>query len=307
MKLRCSIKAIGIMMLMLLSANAAKADYMLDYGLGYTDYYYRDCSVKLSSPSSARGVVYVDMDSSRKKGKNPYSQTGPAQTSTLKANFEGSSGYECFLLVYPKPGYVLDGFVEKSDYQANRTSYSYFLKDPKGKIYRSGDKVAFARVDTSNDPKSDPTKEDTYRFSAKETVECYAIFRQATSQTVTVKNPGELKTAVENSAQGIEVDNLIVKGEINATDIEFLKTMIKDHHLVRLDLSAAKIEEIPNWAFSWCSSLYEIKLPKSGLTKIGSFAFSGCRNLKSVTVPSSVTEIAESAFSNCTSKEFNIQ
>ncbi len=307
MRLRRSSKVVGIMMLMLTSANVARADYGL-YGLyDDTDTYYKDCSVKLSSPSSARGVVYVDINGSRKKSNNPYSQTGPAQVSTLKANFSGSYGYYCYLYAYPKAGYVLDGFVQKSDYLANRTSSTYFLKNSSGKIYRSGDEVAFAKVSSSTDPTSDPTSSSTYRFSVKETVECYAIFRTATSQTINVSYPGGVESAVINSSQGIEVDNLIVKGSINATDIKFLCSMIKDHHLVRLDLSGARIDEIPDQAFQGCTSLYEIKLPISGLLRIGNKAFANCRNMKWFSVPSSVSIVADNAFEDCISRNLRFK
>lgn len=297
-----SLKVAFVMALMLMIATDAKADEaLLDY-----DVYYKDCCVKLSSPSSARGVVYVDMSSSRKKSNNPSSQTGPAQTSTLRANFSGSSAYYCYLLAYPKDGFVLDGFVQKSDYLANRTSSVYYLKNSSGKIYRSGDEIAFAQVNSSTDPKSDPTSLSTYSYAVKETVECYAIFRTATSQVINVSAPGTLESAVKNSSKGIEVDNLIVKGRIDQTDIKFLRSMIRDHHLVRLDLTNAKIIEIPDEAFSFCSSLYEIKLPISGLTRIGNNAFKGCRNLKSFPVPSCVTLVSDNAFEGCISKKLRI-
>ena len=297
-------KALGMMALMLLVANSAKADYGL-YDWDVTTYY-KDCSVKVTSPSTARGVVYVDMDSSRKKAKNPTSQSAPGQTATLKANFSGSYGYHCYLYAYPKTGYVLDGCVLKADYLANRRSSVYFLKNSSGKVYASGDEVAFAKIDSSTDPTTDPTTSDTYRFAAKESVECYAIFRTATTQTVTVSTPGTLESAVLNSSQGIEVDNLIVKGNINNDDLKFLKTMINSHHLVRMDLSGAKIDEIPDQAFQYCSRLYEVKLPATDLLRVGNKAFAGCRNMKTCNVPSNVPIVAEDAFENCISKNLHI-
>lgn len=289
-------KTFSLLLLMLLTINEAKADYPLyDYD-DYISNHYKDCSVKLSSPSSAQGVVYLSMGS-----RKPYNQTGPAQSSTLKGNFEGSSSYQCILLAYPKDGYVLDGFVQKSDYLAKRTSHYYYLKDSKGNIYRSGDFVPFAKTNET-DPTTDPTTSNTYKFSEKESVECYAIFRKATSQTINVINPGELEQKVQNSPQGIEVDNLIVKGTLNEADFNFLKKMINDHHLVRIDLSGAKIKEIPDNAFKYCHHLYEIKLPSSGLLRIGKNAFSNCRNLKSFTIPKKVSIIADDAFDGCISR-----
>ena len=286
-----------------LLATAGMTDAWADYG-----YSYCDCDVKLHSPSSAQGVVYVDMDSSRKNEKNPSFQTGPSQTSEIRANLRVSDySYKCYFMAYPKDGYVVDGFVTKADYNAGHKSHIYYLKDSGGKIFKSGREVIVEKQDTARDSKTDPITASDYRFSAKSSSEYYAIFRKANSQTVTVSAPGTLKEAVSRSTYGNEVDNLTVRGPIDETDINYLKTLVNDHNLVRLDLSGASISEIPSFAFNMCSSLYEIKLPKSGLTKIGSFAFGRCYNLKSVTVPSSVTEIAENAFNNCISKEFNIQ
>lgn len=302
------LRAFSLIALTLLTTNVARADYPLyDTEDDYTTYfdYYKDFRVTVKSPSSAQGVVYVDMAKSDKNAKNPTSHTGPGATSTIEANFSGTSSYECFLYAYPKPGYALDGFVTKANYDAGLKGATYFLRNNKGEIYRSGDYVPFAKVAT-DDPDSNPTKNDSYRFSAAETVECYAIFRKAVSQTVNVKTPGTLENVVTNSANGIEVDNLIVKGTINEIDIKFLKLMATNHHLIRLDLSEAKIAEIPDEAFRACKFLYEVKLPKQGLLRIGNNAFAACRSLKAVAVPASVKLVADNAFSNCFSKDFKL-
>lgn len=262
---------------------------------GDVNYYYRDVDVKLNSPSSAQGLVYI-YTSKIKKANNPTEQTAtPSQTARLRANLSASSSgsYECTLFAYPAAGYALDGFVKKSDYQAGRTSHIYFLNDKNDFL------VKLAPVDTLTDEKADPTLISTYRFKARTEHEYYAVFRKAVSQTVTMRTPGNLENMVINSEKGIDVDNLIVKGEINATDIEFLKKMAKSHHLIRLDLSQAKIAEIPDYAFYNCTQLLEVKLPASGLVRVGNSAFNGCESLRSCTIPSYVQLKGENIFNGC--------
>ena len=60
-------------------------------------------------------------------------------------------------------------------------------------------------------------------------------------------------------------------------------------------------EEIGNFAFSGCSALTDLDLPKT-LVKIGSFAFNAC-GIKSVEIPRPVTTIGASAFSFCADLE----
>ena len=269
--------------------------------------YYCDCDVKLNSPSSAQGVVYINIDSFRKNSKNPTVQTGPSQNAQLRANLKNAgSGYGCYFMAYPKTGYVLDGFVAKRDYQAGRTSHIYYLKNSSGKIYKSGSNVIIEKKDTLRDSKSDPTTASTYRFSPKSSSEYYAIFRKANSQTVFVNSKGTLQTTVRRGSYGEEVDNLIIRGPIDETDIQYLKQLIQDHNLVRLDLSSATITEIPDNAFSSCYSLYEVKLPSTGLVRVGTKAFSDCYSLKSCPIPSNVKLKGEAIFFNCHSMQLNI-
>lgn len=293
-------KVIGITMLMLMIASAGKAEEMVfDAMLDMTDKAQsssKDYNVKLSSPSSARGIVYVDKPNGIFSQATIASQTGPAQVSTLKGTFRSVEYYYCCLLAYPKTGYVLDGFVKASDYLANRTSNNYYIKNSDGKIYKSGEDVPFAKVEGASPSTS---VVPTSVFSTKESIEYYAIFRPAISQTVTVNTPGKLRDAVMNSV----TDNLIVKGKINNDDISFLKTMVKSYNIVRLNLSEAIIDNIPNNAFYQCKSLYEVKLPATGLVEIGDHAFEGCTSLISCPIPSSVKRIGEGIFDECYSKE----
>ncbi|EJK53776.1 hypothetical protein THAOC_26711, partial [Thalassiosira oceanica] len=52
-----------------------------------------------------------------------------------------------------------------------------------------------------------------------------------------------------------------------------------------------QVTKIPNSAFSGCGKLVEIEF-NEGLQVIGAHAFDGCESLRSVTLPSTVTELA---------------
>lgn len=263
--------------------------------------WYRDCEVKLTSPSSAKGVVYVEPYT---RSTKTTLKTGPGQTAHMKACLGTDAGYyyACYLYAYPKPGYVLAGFVSKSDYQAGRTSSSYFLKNHQDNLGRSGDYFDIVRADTLVDAKdSNPSYKSYYTFSARTTREYYAVFKTEVSKTVTCTSPGLLGEAISRS-NATKADKLIIKGKINQADFEYLSFLSKNANLVKIDLTGASSWEIPESAFSGCSYLYEVKLPISGLQSIRANAFKGCRTLKKVSIPSSVV-VDPTAFTECYSKD----
>lgn len=118
------------------------------------------------------------------------------------------------------------------------------------------------------------------------------------------------------------ITNLKINGEINGTDLRFIREMATSYYdygietggqLSILDLSDAKIvsggeyyydnyftkdNEIGYMAFCACNRLTTLTLPSS-LTLIGNSAFKHCRGLTSVTLPSSLTSIGNSAFKHC--------
>ena len=121
------------------------------------------------------------------------------------------------------------------------------------------------------------------------------------------------------------ITNLKIVGEINGTDLKFIREMagrdyndeITDGKLSILDLSEAKIvaggsayisyhgscqytynDKLGDYAFDGCSGLTSITIP-SCVTEIGRYAFDGCSGLTSLTIPSSVTSIGNYAFSDC--------
>lgn len=276
--------------------------------LDYSETYYGDCHVTVKSPSSAQGLVYVTHDLSDSRivaGKNPALQSAPGVTAQLKANLSSTSGYSVRLIAYPKPGYVLDGFVTEESYQAGKRSSAYFIKEYE-KTKRSGDIVKLIPIDTLRDVKEDPISKAGYRFTPKATSTVYAIFRPAKTETVSVSTPGTLKDAILQTATGDQIDGIVVRGAIDSTDVAYLDNLSRRQNLVRIDLSQARISRLGNSAFSMCSKLYEVKLPTSGLKEIGNRAFAYCYSLKKPVIPASVTKKGEDLFYECTTINRNL-
>lgn len=72
--------------------------------------------------------------------------------------------------------------------------------------------------------------------------------------------------------------------------------------LVSIDTAnSLKIASIGDYAFASCTNLKSIDLANNTLlTTLGAFAFRSCTNLESFTLPSTMTNISEGAFSHCT-------
>lgn len=90
-----------------------------------------------------------------------------------------------------------------------------------------------------------------------------------------------------------DVELLKVKGTLNSTDWTNIKQM---KNLLGLDLSEAKFNAVPNYAFDGLGSLSSVKLPE-GMTSIGGYAFRGTQIWK-IDIPSTVTSIGQYAFAN---------
>ena len=143
--------------------------------------------------------------------------------------------------------------------------------------------------------------------------------------TIKLDKAGTLPDRIASSKK-YKITNLKIVGEVNGTDLKFIREMAgcdfngkeTDGKLSILDLSDAKIVEggsayysdrddgfictsndkLGDYAFYGCSGLTSLTLPSS-VTKIGCYALSNCIGLTSLTLPSSVTEIGEGAFLNC--------
>ena len=143
--------------------------------------------------------------------------------------------------------------------------------------------------------------------------------------TIKLDKAGTLPDRIASSKK-YKITNLKIVGEVNGTDLKFIREMAgcdfngkeTDGKLSILDLSDAKIVEggsayysdrddgfiytsndkLGDYVFNGCSGLTSLTLPSS-VTKIGCYALFNCIGLTSLTLPSSVTEIGEHAFLNC--------
>lgn len=145
---------------------------------------------------------------------------------------------------------------------------------------------------------------------------------------INLDGPGTLPQKISASDK-YRITNLKVKGDINGTDLGFLREMAgqsingedeTDGKLSTLDLSDTKIvgggepyfnyggyktyfteyNKIGKYAFCSCNSLKRLTLPKD-ITSIEQSAFFGCSGLTSITIPSSVTAIGKWSFYDCSS------
>ena len=162
----------------------------------------------------------------------------------------------------------------------------------------------------------------------------YAADEDLITKQITLKltEAGTLPNKIASSRKDL-ITNLKIIGEINGTDLRFIREMAgcdvngnsTTGNLSVLDLSEARIVEggdyyyyytyemndethwswtsndiIGEYTFYKCGSLKSIKLPSS-VTGIGLGAFTYCSSLISVNIPSSVTDIGSDAFKNCNS------
>ena len=155
----------------------------------------------------------------------------------------------------------------------------------------------------------------------------YAANENLITKQITLKltEAGTLPNKIASSKKDL-VTNLKIIGEINGTDLRFIREMAGSDvkgdstsgNLSVLDLSEARFVAgggyyyiryyryytsnniIGEYAFHGCSSLTSVIIPSS-VTGIGEDAFSYCSSLTSINIPSSVTEIGRDAFYGCSS------
>ncbi len=99
-----------------------------------------------------------------------------------------------------------------------------------------------------------------------------------------------------------DVELLKVKGNLNSDDWTAIKNM---KNLIGLDLSEAKFNSVPDYAFDGLSKLSYAVLPE-GLTNIGQYAFRGTQILD-IDIPNSVTSIGQYAFASTRVRNVNFK
>jgi len=125
--------------------------------------------------------------------------------------------------------------------------------------------------------------------------------------------PSRLSEGEKMSTKG-----LIVSGNLNGTDIAFIREMIINGKLTDLNIENSNIVSggdpyyVPEYGtpdyttdnvvgknmFDDCSNLISLKLPSS-VTTISRLSFWGCTNLKDLRFPASCTTIESSSFYGC--------
>ena len=144
---------------------------------------------------------------------------------------------------------------------------------------------------------------------------------------ITLEQPGTLPQKISASDK-YQITNLKVKGDINGTDIKFIREMAgvsvmgkeTDGELAYLDLSEAQIvsggdcyyqdysdnkhytsdDEFGVGFFSKCKGLKAITLPGK-VKSVGESAFDDCYSLETLNLPSGITSIGNNAFAGCLS------
>ena len=111
--------------------------------------------------------------------------------------------------------------------------------------------------------------------------------------TVTVNTPGTLANVLLAAIeQWTDVNELTVIGHLNAEDMKILSRL---KQLYKLDLSQTDITTMVGC--SGLTLLTEVQLP-STVTEVGESAFSGCSKLKEISLPNATT-IGNNAFNQC--------
>ncbi len=99
-----------------------------------------------------------------------------------------------------------------------------------------------------------------------------------------------------------DVELLKIKGNLNNDDWTAIKNM---KNLAGLDLSEAKFNQVPDYAFDGLGVLSYVVLPE-GLTTIGQYAFRGTQ-LLNIDIPNSVTSIGQYAFAGTRVRNVNFK
>lgn len=153
---------------------------------------------------------------------------------------------------------------------------------------------------------------ENFNDSPVETFIAEGIGENDLTVIITDNIAGELSTRV-NEAKKMDILSMSISGQLNGTDIKYLREILQEGKLAKLDLSGVSIVSggekydgiystkdnvIGENMFSYSKSLISVVLP-SNVTVINSFAFTYCTNLPSITLPENCNSISEYALSGC--------
>lgn len=119
---------------------------------------------------------------------------------------------------------------------------------------------------------------------------------QDNTSAVTNSTAGGLGEALKTADPSKK--KIVIGGTINDTDMSALSTFIKSNSITDVAILADGMTSTGESAFSDCSSLTSISLPK-GVMSIGESAFYGCISLTNISLPDGVTSIGDNAFAQC--------
>lgn len=137
------------------------------------------------------------------------------------------------------------------------------------------------------------------KFSVESgTTENITLYAKWSDSAIAVDS-SELSTLDLSNIQNEKV--LIVTGDISTTEQVFLSNALENASAaIVLDLSAANITEIEDYAFKDCTELTSILIPETVIS-IGEGAFKGCTNLSSINLPERLTSLGAYSFKDCSS------
>lgn len=153
---------------------------------------------------------------------------------------------------------------------------------------------------------------ENFNDSPVETFIAEGINEDGLTVIVTDNHAGELAQNI-NDSKKFDILSMTITGQLNGTDIKYLREILQQGKLAKLDLSGASIVSggekydgiystidnvIGENMFSYSKSLISVILP-SNITAINSFAFSYCTNLPSIILPENCNSLSEYAFSGC--------
>lgn len=264
------------------------------------DTYYKNLSFTVKNPETAKGRVYI----------TPYCDSDTTYCNVSKDPKEGKvegylsnngSNFYVNMFVIPADGYVLDCLTFPNEYESGDYRAKCLMKTVGARKGHPISRSTLLNLDsdtTTNCIKTEPVKNSNAPFASKH--ELYSIFVPAKKMTVHNTEAGAIASVIKSGIYGESVNDLIVTGPINKSDIKYLRDLSEFGELIRLDLSGASFTTIPDSAF-YQSGLYELKLPSS-IKAIGNYAFALSKGLKPVKLPSNIVK-GENVIRGCSLME----